>query len=256
MEARKVESGHGWMWIKHGFELFRKSPVLWVVLVIIAALALITIASIPVVGDPLATLLMPVVLAGFMLGCHALQQGEELELVHLFAGFRQHTQQLVTLGGINLVSQLLILGVMMLTGGASLVSVLMNGNPNDQTAVMQAAAGAGLAVIVGMTLYCVLVMAMQFAPALVLFNNAAPIEALKSSLRACLLNILPLSVYGAIMLIFAFAASLPMMLGWVVLLPLIVASTYTAYQDLFPKVKERSEIIEGEVVARDDQTHF
>ena len=61
-----------------------------------------------------------------MFGCHALAQGEELELAHLFAGFQQHAQKLVTLGGINLVAQLLILGVMMLTGGATLVGIMMD----------------------------------------------------------------------------------------------------------------------------------
>jgi len=254
MEARKVEPAHGWLWIKQGFGLFRKNPVLWVVLVIIAVIGLIAIASIPVIGDPLATILMPVLLAGFMLGCHALEQGEELELAHLLGGFRKNAQQLVTLGGINLVGQLLILGAMMLFGGATLVSVLMTGNPDDQNAIMQAAGGAGLAVMVGMTLYCILVMAMQFAPALVLFNNAAPVAALKSSLQACLSNILPLSVYGAIMLLFAFVASLPMMLGWLVLLPLMVASTYAAYHDLFPVSEQSKNAIEGEVISSDEQS--
>ena len=95
MEARKVHAAHGWMWIKHGYWLFRKNPLLWVVLTAIGVVGLLGVAAIPVVGDPLATLLFPVLLAGFMFGCHALAQGEELELAHLFTGFQQHTQQLV-----------------------------------------------------------------------------------------------------------------------------------------------------------------
>ncbi len=234
MEARQVEARHGWLWIKQGLHLFRQSPLLWAVLTIIAALGLIAIASIPVVGDPLASLLVPVVLAGLMLGCHALQQGEELEIAHLFAGFRQHTHQLVTLGGINLVGQLLIMGVMAATGGSELVSLMMSGKPVDDPAIAeQALSGAGFAIVLGMSLYLILVMAMQFAPALVLFKNTAPIDALKSSLRACWHNILPLSVYGAIMLLFAVVATLPMMIGWLILLPLMVTSVYSAYLDLF-----------------------
>jgi hypothetical protein len=234
MEARQVEPRHGWLWIKQGLHLFRQSPLLWAVLTIIAALGLIAIASIPVVGDPLASLLVPVVLAGLMLGCQALQQGEELEIAHLFAGFRQHTHQLVTLGGINLVGQLLIMGVMAATGGSELVSLMMSGKPVDDPAIAeQALSGAGLAIVLGMSLYMILVMAMQFAPALVLFKDAAPVDALKSSLRACWHNILPLSVYGAIMLLFAIIATLPMMIGWLILLPLMVTSVYSAYLDLF-----------------------
>lgn len=255
MQARKVEIGNGWLWIKQGIALFKKSPVLWVVLPTISALGLIAVASVPIVGDPLATLLLPVLLAGFMLGCQSQQQGEELELAHLFAGFRQRPQQLVTLGGINLVSQMLIMGVMKVTGGGALVDLMMNGVPaDDPGAAAQALSDAGLAIAIGMSLYAVLTMAMQFAPALVLFNNESPVDALKTSLQACLRNILPLSVYGAIMLLFAVVASMPMMLGWLVLLPLMLTSTYAAYYDLFPEQKEAAgSVLEGEVITHDDQ---
>ena len=136
MEARKVNIANGWLWIKQGYWLFKKSPVLWVVLAAIGVIGLIGISTIPVIGDPLATLLFPVLLAGYMLGCHALEHDEELELSHLLAGFRNNTTQLVTLGGISLISQMLILGVMMLTGGAVLVSILMSGKPVDNPEIL------------------------------------------------------------------------------------------------------------------------
>jgi len=127
---------------------------------------------------------------------------------------------------------------------------------DDPNVAAQALSDAGISILIGMPLYAVLVMAMQFATALVLFNNAAPVDALKSSLQACLRNILPLSVYGAIMLLFALVASLPMMLGWLVLLPLMIASTYAAYRDLFTAQEKSPRVAEDEVVARDDQAHF
>ncbi|MBK8571008.1 MAG: hypothetical protein IPN81_14380 [Nitrosomonadales bacterium] len=37
---------------------------------------------------------------------------------------------------------------------------------------------------------------------LVIFDKMSPVDALKTSLRACLRNILPLSLYGAMMLLF------------------------------------------------------
>ncbi len=33
---------------------------------------------------------------------------------------------------------------------------------------------------------------------------------------------------------FAYAASLPMMLGWLVLMPVVITSMYATYRDLFP----------------------
>jgi len=254
MEARKVNASHGWMWIKHGYWLFRKNPLLWMALTAIGVIGMLGIAVIPVVGDPLATLLFPALLAGFMFGCHALAKGEELELAHLFAGFRQHAQQLVTLGGVNLVGQLLILGVMMLTGGATLVGILMSGKPVDDPAILvQAVAGAGFALLLGMTLFSVLMMAMQFAPMLVIFGKMRPIPALKTSLRAFLRNVIPLTVYAAMLLPFAVLATLPMMLGWLVFLPVVITSLYAIYRDLFPTQEEPAPAVEGEVVTHNDQ---
>ena len=257
MEAVKVPAVHGWLWIKQGFVLFKKNPLLWMVLTAIGVVGLFGIATIPVIGDPLSTLLFPVLLAGYMQGCRALDQNEELELAHLFAGFRQHTQYLITLGGINLVGQLLILGVMMLTGGAAMVSIIMSNEPvTDPAVVTQALAGAGFAILIGMVLFCILVMAMQFAPMLVIFDNVKPVAALKASLRGFIRNILALTVYGLLLLPFAIVASLPIMLGWLFLLPVIITSMYAIYSDLFPMQTAAPKTVEGEVVTSNEEPHF
>ncbi len=254
MEAVKVPAIHGWLWIKQGIVLFRKNPLLWMVLTAIAVIGLVGIANIPVIGDPLSTILFPAVLAGFMFGCRALEQNEELELAHLFAGFRQYTQPLITLGGINLVSQLLILGLMMITGGSALVSIFMSSVPvTDETVLLQAITGAGLALTLGLVLFCILLMAMQFAPMLVIFAGMKPVPALKASLRAFLRNALPLTVYGLMLLPFAFVASLPFMLGWLLLLPVLITSLYAIYTDLFPVSVEAPQAIEGDAITREEQ---
>jgi len=252
MEARKVNITNSWLWIKQGYWLFKKSPILWVVLAAIGVVGLISISTIPVIGDPLATLLFPILLAGYMIGCRALEHDEELELSHLLAGFHNNTTQLVTLGGISLVSQMLILGVMKLTGGATLVSLLMSGKPVDNPEILaQAAVGAGIALMLGMALFSILLMAMQFAPMLIIFDKMSPMDALKTSLLACLRNMLPLSLYGAMMLLFMMAASLPMMLGWLVLLPVMISSMYAVYRNLFPTPTEIAMALEGETITRD-----
>lgn len=258
MEERKVNSANGMLWFKQGYWLFKKSPLLWVVLVMIGTLGLIGTASIPVIGDPLATLLFPVILGGYMLGSRALELGEELELAHLFAGFRQHAQQLVTLGGINLVSQLLILGLMKLTGGAALVEIMMTGMPADNPAaaalLAQAIRDAGIALPLGGILFCVLLLAMQLAPMLVIFGKMEPVAALKTSFQACLRNMGALSVYGVVILVFGLAATMAMMLGWIVLLPVMIASMYAIYRDLFPTQIEDIASGKDEAATASDQT--
>ncbi|OGT02213.1 MAG: hypothetical protein A2143_13400 [Gallionellales bacterium RBG_16_57_15] len=238
MEPQHLATNRGWEWIKQGYALFMKAPLLWVVILLICFIAAAGLSAVPVIGEPLASLLLPAVLVGLMVGCRSLEQGDELELAHLFSGFRQRTAQLVTLGGIALVGQFLIFGVMMTVGGATLVSILTSGQPvEDPEIIKQAITGAGLAILLGITLFSVLLMAMQFAPMLVYFNNVAPVDAMKLSLRAFVNNIGAMLVYGVAFMILAILASIPMMLGWLVLLPVMFTSLYACYCDIFPTEK-------------------
>lgn len=243
MDARHLPAIRGWEWIKQGYALFMKAPLLWVVLLVICFIGVAGLSAVPVVGEPLASLLLPVVLIGLMVGCRALEHGDELELAHLFSGFQQHTAQLVTLGGIALVGQFLIFGVMMLVGGSTLVGILMSGQRADNPEIiMQAVAGAGLAVLLGVALFSLLLMAMQFAPLLVYFNGLTPVEAMRLSLRAFVKNVGAMLVYGVTFTMLAILASLPMMLGWLVLMPIVFTSIYAAYCDIFTQLKTEAGI--------------
>lgn len=238
MDAQHLPAIRGWEWIKQGYALFMKAPLLWIVLLMICFIGMAGLSAVPVVGEPLASLLLPVVLIGLMVGCRALEHGDELELAHLFSGFQQHTPQLVTLGGIALAGQFLVFGVMMLVGGGTLVGILMSGQQADNPEIlMQAIAGAGLAVLLGIALFSLLLMAMQFAPLLVYFNSASPLEAMRLSLRAFVKNVGAMLVYGVTFMMLAILASLPMMLGWLVLMPIVFTSLYAAYCDIFPQPK-------------------
>jgi len=241
MEPQRLQTRQGWEWIKQGYALFMKAPLLWIVFLLIFFVAAVALSNVPVVGDPLVSLLMPVMLAGLMTGCRALEQGEELELMHFFSGFKQHTSQLVTLGGITLVAQFLILGTMMLVGGGALVSLMMSGQPDpDPNVLMAAVSGALFAVLLGVVLFSMLMMAMQYAPMLVFFNNATPVEAMKLSLRAFTHNVGPMLVYVLTFSFLAILASLPVFLGWLVLMPLVFTSLYSSYCGIFPSVNENS----------------
>jgi uncharacterized membrane protein len=258
MEPQRLPARHGWEWIKQGYALFMKAPLLWIVLLSICVIAAVGLSNVPIVGEPLVSLLMPAILVGLMAGCRALSQDEELELMHLFSGFKQHTSQLVTLGGISLLGQYLIFGLMMIVGGATLVGILMNGQPDmDPNVMMQAVAGAGFAVLTGIVLFCLLMMAMQFAPMLVFFRNVPPLQAMKLSLLAFRYNAGSMLVYGITFMLLAILASLPIFLGWLILVPLWFTSLYASYHDIFPPLKEADDItLQSEVILSDDQTHF
>jgi uncharacterized membrane protein len=74
---------------------------------------------------------------------------------------------------------------------------------------------------------------MWFAPPLVLFHAQGPVEAMKNSFLGCVKNIPPFLIYSLVVLVFALLASIPLGLGWLVFGPVMVASLYASYRDIF-----------------------
>ena len=90
-----------------------------------------------------------------------------------------------------------------------------------------------LSVLLPAVLSVPLMMALWFAPALVLFNRMSPLGALRASFDACLKNTLPFLIYGLILMVLAFFATLPALLGYLLLIPVVSGSVYAAYRDIF-----------------------
>lgn len=234
MEAKQVAAGHGWQWVAQGFGLFRKNPLIWLALFAVYLIIVLALSVIPMIGPLVSMLLSPVFSAGFLLGCKALEQDEELELAHLFAGFRTNTAQLITVGGVYLVGNVVVAGIVMLLGGGTLIDMGLLANPQPDPALLAGALGGMmLALLGGLVLLVPLLMAYWFAPALVVFNNVPALEAMKLSFVACWRNMVPFLVYGLVTFVLAMLAAIPFGLGFLVLVPTITASFYASYKDVF-----------------------
>ena len=229
-EARTVDAGKGWAWIAQGFELFKKQPGIWIVILIVLFVILMVLAFIPILGALATFLLMPVFTGGLMLGCQSVARDGTLEIGHLFAGFKTHTGNLVVLGAISIGAWIVVmLPVMAIVGVGAFFGASAGG-----------AAGAGgvgatflLAFLIAFAMSIVIYMALWFAPALIVLSGAAPIPAIKQSFGACLKNIVPFLVYGLVIFVLSIVATIPFGLGWLVLGPVLAASVYTAYRDIF-----------------------
>jgi uncharacterized membrane protein len=90
-----------------------------------------------------------------------------------------------------------------------------------------------LAVLIMLALSIPLYMALWFSYPLIVLNDFGVGQALKTSFFACLKNILPFLLYGILMFLIAIVASIPLGLGWLLLGPVLLASLYTSYRDIF-----------------------
>lgn len=230
-EGRAVPAGHGWKWITDGWGLFRRQPGTWILLLIVFVLISVLIALIPILGSIASNVLWPVFAGGIMLGCRELDQGGELAVGHLFAGFRDHLGKLVVIGILYLVALIVIVLVAFAITGAgigfgALMGTDRGGAELNVTAIL-------LGVLLALALIIPVAMAVWFAPTLVVLNDLGVGDALKASFRACLRNIIPFLVYGVIGIGLAIVASIPLGLGWLALGPTLAASVYAAYRDIF-----------------------
>lgn len=243
IQPRQVKASQGWAWIVQGFALFRKHPLIWIVLILIWALILILLAVIPLLGPLLVGLLFPVFFAGMMLGCRAIEAGEDLEIAHLFAGFKHNPGRLVSVGGVNLVGQILITGVMVLMmGGDKLEPIGEAANAQTPDATLRVLSQLAPALLSGAALSLPLMMALWFTPALLALHDMGPVAALRLSFQACAQNALAFLLYGAIVL-FLFLVPIPFTLGVgsLIVIPTLIASVYTGYKDIFLPAESAAE---------------
>jgi uncharacterized membrane protein len=229
-----VPAPSGWNWIADGWTLFKAAPGLWIGMIVVFLVMNVAAMLVPFIGPVAQYLLMPVFLGGLAAGCRAIEDGSGLQFNHLFAGFQTRFGTLIAIGALYLAGFVAIVVVVMLITGASVFALMAGGGAgNDAMASGAAAMTMTLAVLIAVALSIPLMMAIWFAPALALFHELGAVEAMKASFSGCLRNVVPFLVYGIVGFVLAILASIPLMLGWLVLGPVFAASVYTGYRDIY-----------------------
>jgi hypothetical protein len=228
--GQSVGAGHGWSWLTAAWHLFGRRPGLWIGMWLLFVIIMMGASILPLLGMVLPALFWPVFVAGFCIGCRTIEEGGELELAHLFAGFRERFGTLVGVGALSLLASLIIGMIVGLTLGIGAFTML-----SGDAAAMSALAVPTIAliVLVWLALMLPVMAAAWFAPLLVVFHQEGVVDSMKSSLFACVKNILPLLVYSVALALLAIVASIPLLLGWLVLGPMISLSVYTMYRDIY-----------------------
>ncbi len=230
--GRAVDAARGWAWIVEGFGIFRRQAGMWVVLTIIFFLIVFALNVVPVIGPIAMLLAAPVLVGGIMEGCKAVDGGAELELAHLFAGFRRNTPQLMLLGVISFVLTLgAMIPVIVLMG----TGIFAGGATGGVAGALVFSTTALLAGLIALALFVPVSMAQWFAPALIMFENRSAVNAAIHSFKGCLRNILAFLLFGIVVFALAILAAIPFMLGWLVLAPVVFASVYCGYRDIYVK---------------------
>lgn len=226
---RQVPAINAWGWTVQGFYLFKENPAMWIILFLIYLAVVVPVSLIPVIGSFLSALLAPVFAAGLMWGCQAVSQKQDLEINHLFLGFKKNTAQLVSVGGFYMLSLLIIAVFVVMSLDKTTIDLLVKG----QTLSPEQANSVVLPVLIAMLFLVPVLMAYWFAPVLVGLHNLTAVQAMKLSFAASLRNILPFLLYGSIFMVLLIVALIPYGAGLLVVMPVMMTSLYVSYADIF-----------------------
>jgi len=261
---RRVPATRALSWLGKGWSLFIGQPGYW--LRVSAGVFVVLVVSlfcsvIPVVGPMVPLLLLTLMLGGMMSAVQRQGEGRPLRFALLFEGFRRHPGNLSLLAVFYALPLVLMHLLTMLALGGSLMVGLLGWSVGTAVSTVAAdiisfLAGLGVLWILFLLVWGVLLLALLFAPVLVMLDNYPPLDAMRYSLKASLRSL------GSIVLlavcfyvIFVVVLIPPMSLAWVYLpvqylailvlvlgplsllgvlvyIPVMVGAIYAAYSDL------------------------
>lgn len=196
MKLQLVTARAGVLWVRQGIRTFLRQPLALMGLFFMFMASLAILSLVPVVGNVLELVLLPVASLGLMVASAQAAEGR-FPMPHLLiAGLRQgaaQTRAMLVLGLLYAGGFLALLAVSALADGGKFARVYLLSEPLSANLVMEP--DFQLAVLVGMLLYVPFSMAFWHAPALVHWQGVSPVKSLFFSLVACKRNFWAFSVY-------------------------------------------------------------
>ncbi|MBK6289493.1 MAG: hypothetical protein KA739_02715 [Pseudomonadales bacterium] len=234
--ARSLSAGRGLEWITESWALFMKMPGLWIVLTLIVFGISMVCGVVPFLGSLLSPFVTTLLMSGMMLAARKLQTTGSMEVADLFEILSHPALKPLLILTLIYVAMLaaaavVVFGVFGIGGGAL---ALLGGAINGENTALAAGIGSMLlALLIFLAVLAPILAMYWYAVPLVLFRNLEPWNAMKASLAAVLVNMMPLLVYGVVATLLVFVAMIPLMLGLLIAMPVLGISWLISYQDLF-----------------------
>lgn len=222
--------------------MFFAHPAEWILLALgtLGGLGLATLCvPLPLIGPMLPTLLLALLIGGLMTAAEAQRRGAELRFTLLFEGFRRHVANLSLVGVFYSIPLVFMHLLTMLAVGGGLLVGLLGWSLGEQvnaiaSGLISMLAGLGAAWGVFFLLWGVMLLAFLFAPALIMFENIAPFDAMRTSLAASLRNIGAIILLALALYALFVVALIPAGLGILIYVPVAAGAMHAAYREVFP----------------------
>ncbi|HVE49509.1 MAG TPA: BPSS1780 family membrane protein [Casimicrobiaceae bacterium] len=191
----------GVAWLVEAYAMFRRAPLAWLALMMLYMVFLFFATTLPFAAQ-LFLLVRPVLAVGLLAAAWTQERGGRPRISQMFQGFRANLRALIALGALSIAGIMLaILATALFDGGVLLELIGRDpaGGDAGRIAVTDAVLKSGrlqASMLIAACLSLPTVLALWYAPALVVFQDAGPLTALGASFRAAFANWRPILIYG------------------------------------------------------------
>ena len=228
IDPQSVPIGRGLSWIGQGFSFFGRNAGIWIAITFIYLILLMVSSFIPFATQ----ILQPMLAGGLMLGLYAQDNGEPLEVRHLFEGFNVCADKLAILGALLLGVGILVVVVFMILffiGFFIALGLKETGAPSEPAIIIMLIIGIPIVLLVALLLGAV----SWFGPPLVILHKKPVGEAFKLSLIALKRNIGAFIVFTFFAILMMLLTVATLYLGLLIVLPVLFGATYASWKDIF-----------------------
>lgn len=257
MQALTLPAASGWQWLRDGFALYRRNPLLLTLAMLSYWFSVMALSILPVVGMVLAPLLTPALSVAIMNVCRALDGSDPDPAANGQVLLRYHRlmvangRPLLWLGAFYFVYSLVAFGLASLLDGGALWGLLSAKEPLTAEEIQAGTYLPGLQIF--LLLMLPVILAYWFAPMLTAWHGLPVVKSLFFSLVASWRNWKAFTIYSLALI--GLAGMLPgVLLGLVasispslagllstaflfamlaVLGPTLFASFYISYREIF-----------------------
>lgn len=238
IRVTEVSANRGAAWLSEAFGIFRRKPLAWIGLSMGWLVITFGLFLMPFIGGVVANFLQPVFFASFAIAAYRQSQGESVTMGDLFSGFKRNVRALINLGALLLIAEIAIFAVMAVLG---LPMAAGDGGNFTVSEYVQVLKGKEWILIIGFILTVAVKGAVWFAPQLIAFHGMSTSHAIRWSVYAALANVGAMLVYGSVLLLIFFMGLLPWALGLLVVIPMMLISTFVGYREVFEPRPEAAE---------------
>ncbi|WP_317202640.1 BPSS1780 family membrane protein [Janthinobacterium sp.] len=192
----KLPASTGWSWVKQGFALFRKQPGGLATLFLGYMFCMLAISIVPLLGQLLPVILVPVFSVAFLQACLHIEQNKRVFPNLLLSGFRKPAfPVLFALGLLYILMAVLAIGASALVDGGVLWQ-LVTGQLDGQSAAVKES-NVGGAILLTVALYIPAAMGFCFAAPLIYWQKQSLGKAVFFSFFAVQRSIKAFMVFAA-----------------------------------------------------------